>query len=152
MSLKMKLLFAGARVYWHIFQPVNFGVQVMLIRDDQVALVRHTYKSGWYFPGGGVKRKESVETAVRREAMEEVGGTLGKLRLVGLYDNLRGPVSNHITLFICHDFELNGRSDDEIAEVRFFPLDQLPEDIGWGTRHRIEEYLNGWQMPSFGDW
>lgn len=148
----MKLLFAGAKVYWHIFQPVNFGVQVMLIRDGQVVLVRHTYKTGWYFPGGGVKRKESVETAVRREAMEETGATLGELQLVGLYANLRGPVSNHITLFTGHDFELNGISDDEIAEVKFFPLDQLPEDIGWGTRRRIEEYVNGGQRPAFGEW
>jgi 8-oxo-dGTP pyrophosphatase MutT (NUDIX family) len=148
----MNLLFAGAKVYWHIFRPVNFGVQVMLIRDGQVVLVRHTYKPGWYFPGGGVKRKESVETAVRREALEETGAILGELQLVGLYANLHGPVSNHITLFACHDFELNGNSDDEIAEVKFFPLDQLPEDIGRGTRCRIEEYLNGGQRPAFGEW
>jgi 8-oxo-dGTP pyrophosphatase MutT (NUDIX family) len=148
----MNLLFAGAKVYWHIFRPVNFGVQVMLICDGQVVLVRHTYKSGWYFPGGGVKRKESVETAVRREALEETGAILGELQLVGLYANLHGPVSNHITLFVCHDFELNGKSDDEIAEVKFFPLDQLPEGTAPGTRCRVEEYMDGGQRPAFGNW
>lgn len=148
----MRLLFAGAKIYWRIFQPINVGAQVMLVRDGQVALVRHSYKPGWYFPGGGVKRKESVATAVRREAMEEVGGTLGALQLIGIYANLRGPTSDHITLFLCHNFELNGKSDDEIAEVRFFPLDQLPEAIGSGTGRRIEEYLNGGQQPAFGDW
>ena len=152
MSLKMNLLFAGAKVYWHIFRPVNFGAQVMLVRDGQVVLLRHTYKSGWYFPGGGVKRKESVETAVRREAMEEAGATLGDVQLVGIYANLHGPTSDHITLFLCHDFELNGDSDDEIAEVKFFPLDQLPEGIGRGTRQRIKEYMNGGQRPAFGEW
>jgi DNA transposition AAA+ family ATPase len=84
--------------------------------------------------------------------MEEVGGTLGTVELFGLYANLRGPTSDHITLFVCHDFELNGRSDDEIAEVKSFPLDQLPEDTAWGTRRRIEEYLNGEQGPAIGDW
>lgn len=148
----MNLLFAGAKVYWHIFKPVNFGVQVMLIRDGQIVLVRHTYKPGWYFPGGGVKRKESVETAVRREAMEEAGATLGDLQLVGLYDNLRGPVSDHITLFLCHDFALNGKSDEEIAEVKYFPLDQLPEGTGPGTRRRIAEFLSGSHQPAFGEW
>ena len=117
-----------------------------------MVLVRHSYEPGWFFPGGGVKRKENVATAVRREALEEVGGTLGELELFGLYANLRGPTSDHITLFVCHEFELNGRSDDEIAEVKFFPLDQLPENIGWGTRRRIEEYLNGKQGATFGDW
>ena len=152
MSLKMKLIFAGAKVYWHIFKPINFGAQVMLIRDGQVVLVSHTYKSGWSFPGGGVKRNESVETAVRREAMEEVGGTLGDLQLVGIYANLHGPTSDHITLFRCHDFELNGQSDDEIDQVQIFPLDQLPQGISYGTRRRIEEYLDGSQPLAFGDW
>lgn len=152
MSLKMNLLFAGAKIYWHIFKPINLGAQVMLIRDGQVVLVRHTYKPGWTFPGGGVKKKESVETAVRREAMEEVGGTLGELQLVGIYANLHGPTSDHITLFRCHDFELNGQSDDEIARVQFFPLDQLPVDIGRGTRRRIEEYLDGRQPLAYGNW
>lgn len=152
MSLKMKLLFAGARVYWHIFRPINFGAQVILVRDGQVVLVRHTYKSGWSFPGGGLKKKESVETAVRREAMEEVGGTLGELQLLGIFSNLHGPTSDHITLFLCHEFELNGKSDDEIAEVKLFPFDQLPEGIGRGTRRRIEEYVNGSRAPAFGDW
>lgn len=148
----MRLLFNGARVYWRIFQPINFGVRVMLIREGQVVLIRHSYKAGWYFPGGGIKRRESVETAVRREAMEEVGGTLGELQLVGLYANLYGPLSDHITLFECHDFELNGQSDEEIAEVKFFPLDQLPADLNRGARRRIEEYLNGGQRAAFGDW
>jgi 8-oxo-dGTP pyrophosphatase MutT (NUDIX family) len=148
----MKLLFTGVKLYGHIFKPINFSVQVMLIRDRQVVLVSHTYKSGWYFPGGGVKKKESLETAVRREAMEETGATLESLQLVGVYTNLLGPTSDHITLFICHDFELNGKSDEEIAEVKFFLLDQLPQGIGRGTRCRIEEYLNGGQRPAFGEW
>ena len=148
----MKLLYAGAKVYWQIFKPIKFGVQVMLVRDGQVVLVRHTYRPGWSFPGGGVKKRESLETAVRRETMEEVGGKLGELQLTGIFANLRGSISNHITLFLCHDFELNGKSDEEIAEVKLFPLDQLPEDIGWGARRRIEAYLNGGQQPVFGDW
>lgn len=152
MSLKINLLYAGAKVYWYLFKPINFGVQVMLIRDGQVVLVRHSYKPGWYFPGGGVKKKETVETAVRREALEEVGATLGEVQLVGLFANLHGSTSDHITLFFCPDFELNGQSDNEIAEVKFFPLDQLPNDTAPGTRRRVREYLNGGQPPAFGDW
>ena len=49
----MNLLFAGAKLYWRIFRPINFAVQAMLIRDEQVVLVRHSYKPGWFFPGGG---------------------------------------------------------------------------------------------------
>lgn len=152
MSLKMRLLYNGAKMYWRLVQPIKLGVQVMLIQDGQVVLVRHSYRPGWYFPGGGVKRKESLETAVRREAMEEVGASLGQLELFGIYTNLQRSFSNHITLFLCHQFELNGKSDAEIEDVQFYPLDQLPEDTARGTRRRIEEYMNGDIRPIFGDW
>ena len=152
MSFKMRLLFAGARVYWHIFQPINFGVQLMLIQDGQIVLVRHSYKPGWYFPGGGVKRKETVEMAGRREAREEVGGTLGRLHLVGIYANLHGPTSDHITVFRCHDFALNGQSDAEIAEVKRFALEELPPDVNPGVRRRIAAYRQGIREPEMADW
>jgi 8-oxo-dGTP pyrophosphatase MutT (NUDIX family) len=152
MSLRMRLLFAGAKVYWRIFQPLNFGVQLMLIRDEKIVLVRHSYKPGWYFPGGGVKKKETVEMAARREAMEEVGGTLGELHLFGIYANLHGPTSDHITVLRCHDFTLNGQSDAEIDEVKWFPLDQLPPDLNLGARRRIAAYQQGDHWPELADW
>ncbi|MCP4423488.1 MAG: NUDIX domain-containing protein [Chloroflexi bacterium] len=124
----------------------------MMIRDGQALLVRHSYKPGWYFPGGGLKKKESMETAARREAMEEVGATLGPLRLFGLYSNLKGPTSDHITVLVCNEFELNGRSDAEIAQVKVFPLDELPDDIAEGTRRRIEAFCNGRHHLEIGDW
>lgn len=148
----MRAMFAGARLYWRLFKPMSLGVKVMLIRDDQTLLVKHSYKPGWYFPGGGIKKKESVETAARREAREEVGATLGPLELFGIYSNLQGPTSDHITVLVCKEFELNGRSDAEIAEVKFFPLDDLPDDTADGTRRRIEAYCNGRHQPDIGDW
>ena len=148
----MRLLFLGYRIYCFIFRPKLLGVRVMLIQDGQVLLVRQTYLPGWFLPGGGVKRGETLDTAARREAREEVGAELKALELVGAYTNFQGFKSDHNILFRCTDFDLHGQPDREIAEVRFFPLDALPENIWPGHRQRLEEYRTGRELPQFGEW
>lgn len=148
----MRLLFLGYRIYCFIFRPKLLGVRVMLIQNGQVLLVRQTYIPGWFMPGGGVKRDETLDEAVRREAREEVGAEMKALELVGAYTNFQGFKSDHNILFLCTDFTLNGRSDREIAEVRFFPLDELPENVWPGHRLRLEENRAGLEHPQFGEW
>lgn len=40
---------------------------------------------GWCIPGGRLEAEETPEQAVRREAWEEIGATLGELTLLGDY-------------------------------------------------------------------
>jgi 8-oxo-dGTP diphosphatase len=40
---------------------------------------------GWCIPGGRLETGENAEQAVRREAHEEIGASLGPLRLLGYY-------------------------------------------------------------------
>ena len=37
----------------------------MMIQDDKVWLVRQTYIPGWFMPGGGLKRGETLEQAAQ---------------------------------------------------------------------------------------
>lgn len=148
----MRLLFLGYRIYCFIFRPKLLGVRVMLIQNGQVLLIRHTYLPGWFMPGGGVKRGETLDEAARREAREEVGAEMKDLKLIGAYTNFQGFKSDHNILFLCTDFTFSGQSDQEIAEVRFFPLDELPENVWSGHRLRLEEYRAGLEHPQFGEW
>ena len=134
-------------LFWRLAKPVTVGVRAVLVRDGSVLLVWHTYRDGWHLPGGGVKRGETLEQAIRREAAEEAGAQLGTLRLLGLYDNFREGKSDHVAVFVCTDLTLNGEPgrglDREIARVAFFELDGLPEDVSPGTRRRLLEYVEG---------
>jgi len=148
----MRLLYLGFRIYCFIFRPKTLGVRVMLIQDGQVLLVRQTYLPGWFMPGGGVKRGETMDEAARREAREEIGAEMGKLSLLGSYTYFGEYKSDHNALFLCTDFTVSWKEDREIAEARFFPLDDLPEGLAQGHRKRLEEYRAGVENPQFGEW
>jgi 8-oxo-dGTP pyrophosphatase MutT (NUDIX family) len=147
-----RLFYLIYRAYCFIFRPKTLGVRIMLVKDGRGLLVRHTYIPGWYLPGGGVKRGETLEEAARREAREEVGANMGAVELLGAYSNFNEYKSDHNLLFLCTDFTLSGQPDREIAEVRFFPLDALPENTWLGHRLRLEEYLARSGHPRFGEW
>jgi 8-oxo-dGTP pyrophosphatase MutT (NUDIX family) len=134
----MRLLYIGFRIYCFIFRPWRLGVRIMLIQDGQVLLVRQTYIPGWFMPGGGVKRGETLEQAARREVREEVGGEMANLCLLGSYTHFGEQKSDHNALFLCTDFTFSGKQDREIAESRFFQLDALPEGLLPGHRRRFD--------------
>lgn len=148
----MKTIFFFARIYWKIFHPITLGVRLMLIKNDEIVLVRHTYREGWYLPGGGLKRKETFQDGARREAQEEAGAGLGELQFWGIYSNLIGDTSDHEAVMLCASFELNGKSDHEIAECRAFPLDKLPQGTVQGVRKCVQQYLDGNHQPNIETW
>ena len=148
----LRLIYLLHRLYLFLLRPRTLGVRVMLIQDDKVLLIRQTYMEGWFMPGGGVKNGETLEQAARREAREEVGAELLQLNLVGVYTNFVEWNNDHNILFMSKDFTWSGKHDREIAEIRLFPLDNLPQDLWHGHRLRLEEYRAGIPFPPFGVW
>lgn len=147
-----KLLYLGFKVYCFIFRPVRMGVRVMMIQDNEVWLIRHTYLSGWFMPGGGIKRHETLEHAARREAHEETGAELQEITLLGVFSSFVQWKTDHTTVFLCKDFKFTGKSDGEIAEMRRFPLDALPESTFASHRKLLEEYRKNGFTNRFGEW
>jgi len=146
------LLYLCYRIYCFIFRPVRAGVRVMMIENNKVWLVKQTYMPGWFMPGGGLKRGETLEQAARREAYEETGAELGAMRLMGAYTSFTDWKTDHNIVFICENFKFTGKSDAEIAEARAFAFNELPEELWPGHRRRLEEYRVAVANPQFGEW
>lgn len=150
-TVRKALLRAGYRAGYlglglasRLWKPITVGVRVLLIENETVVLVEHTYRRGWFLPGGGVKRDETLEGAARREVREEIGAVdIGPLSLLGVYSNFGEHKSDHVAVFVCTEFTYTGEHDEEIARMAAFPLDALPRGITRGAANRIAEYQAG---------
>jgi ADP-ribose pyrophosphatase YjhB (NUDIX family) len=133
--------------YWRLTRGQTLGAQGLVIdADDRIVLIRHTYRPGWHFPGGGVEWNETVETALRRELLEEAGVVVGgPPQLFGLYANFAIFPRDHVALFVVRDWRRDGlpRPSAEIAEHGLFAADKLPDTIAAGARRRIGEVMAG---------
>lgn len=148
----LRFLYIARRLQLAIMRPVLFGVRVMLVQDGRVIVIRHTYRKGWFLPGGGLKGGETVEAAARREVREETGAEMGQVKLVGVFSNFDEGVSVHNILFACEDFKVVGKPDHEIAEAKFYALHELPVNIFPAYRRKIEEFLGGGIASNLGTW
>jgi 8-oxo-dGTP pyrophosphatase MutT (NUDIX family) len=149
MSWKLRLepvLRPLMQAHWRRTRGMTLGVQGCAIRaDGHVCLVRHTYRPGWHFPGGGVERGETLYQALVKEMREEAGIALAAPpRLVHLYSNDAKFRGDHIAFFVVEDWaacEPDPR--DEIAEVIWAAPDDLPDDTSPAVHRRLAEVLYG---------
>lgn len=133
--------------YWRTTRALTLGAQGCVINDtNQVLLIKHTYRPGWHFPGGGVEKGETVHLALERELKEEANVILTKPpEMFGIYANFKFFPGDHIVLFAVRDWSQPEppKPNREIAAHGFFACNDLPDDIHPPTRERIDEILNG---------
>ena len=122
---------------------VTLGAQGLVIAEgDRVLLIRHSYRPGWHFPGGGVEKGETVESALARELHEEAGVILtGPAEFRGLYANFGSFPGDHIALYLVRAWEqpVIPAANAEIREQGFFHWRDVPETTHPGTRRRLQE-------------
>ena len=124
------------------------GVAAIVFRGSEVLLIKRGRAPAlgkWSVPGGLVELGESLEAAVRREVMEEVGLEVKAIDLVAALDRVifdrNGRVEYHYILldFLCEVVggRLNAGTDAD--ECRFVAMEDLGlYDMTRGTEEVIK--------------
>lgn len=122
----------------------TLGVRA-IVRDDEgrVFLVKHTYVTGWYLPGGGVEVGETFAQALEKELREEGNIHMkGEGRLIALYQNRKISRRDHVALYECPNWHQPSPPkipNGEILDAGFFKLDDLPKGVTDATLRRLDE-------------
>ncbi len=149
-----KLLYLGFKIYCFLFRPIRIGVRMVMIQRDEVLLIRHTYLNGWYMPGGGIKRNETLEQAARREAHEETGAELKDETARCLYEFRAMEDRSHRCVFM-QRLQDNREARRRDSRDAYIPIDGIAARYVFGTpqpdgkiqgRHNI---FASWRMVAF---
>jgi 8-oxo-dGTP pyrophosphatase MutT (NUDIX family) len=153
-SAVRKAALALLRMYWWLFRPRTIGARAVVVDPSgRVLLVRHSYGTLWYLPGGGVEKGEGPMTGLLRELKEEVGIENATVdRVLGLYHSRREYKDDYVAVYcVALDPAQAQRvraCSAEIAELGFFPPGELPTQASPATRRRIAERFG---TPIHGD-
>jgi 8-oxo-dGTP pyrophosphatase MutT (NUDIX family) len=120
------------RLIWLVRRPAKVGVKCLLVNDDRILLVRHTYGDRvWDLPGGALKRREQPLNAARREMREELGIEEASWTSLGA---IQGSVHHRRDTIHCYGAELTAPSVTldlgELAAAQWFGRSELPPDVG----------------------
>ena len=122
----------------------TLGARAIVIdSQERVLLVKHTYRKGWHTPGGGVELNESPWTAIKRELNEEVGLNItDNPNIFHVYRNTWRNGVDYPIFYIIKKFENEPKICDplEISQIKWFLLNNLPDDITPRTKILLEEY------------
>ena len=110
------------------------GVTAVVLRDHEVLLVRRADFGIWSPIAGIVEPHEHSATTAEREALEEAGVVARVERLAGVsvtreytYPNGDRTAYTNLTYRLRYESGQARVNDDESTEVRWFPLDALPD-------------------------
>jgi len=133
----MPILVCGASV---IVENGNGEILLQLRKDNGC----------WGYPGGSVDINEVVEEAARRELFEETGLVAGVMELFGVFSGEElyyvyphgDEISNVDIVYLCREYSGECRADlVESVDVRFFGIDDLPDEISPPCVPAIRRYV-----------
>ena len=130
---------------------LQVGASVIVVdSENRILLQLRSDNHCWGYAGGSVELDEVVEEAAKRELFEETGLIAHKLTLFGVFSGKDthyiypngDEVSNVDIVYICNDYSGELRCQaGEVDQLRFFEIDQIPNNISKPIEKALLEYI-----------
>jgi 8-oxo-dGTP diphosphatase len=125
------------------FPNRGLSIDAVIIKGDRILLIQRGVepnKGYWGTPGGYVSWDETTEQTVAREVKEETGLDVIKTTLVGIYsDPARHPKQTINIVYIVEVADGTPSHGDDAMDVKWFPLDALPNPLALDHKKNIED-------------
>lgn len=104
------------------------AARAIIIKDDKIALVKSNKEGFYKFPGGGILSNESIEDALIRETMEEIGLIIKKdsIKEYGIVQEIRRDLYNSNNIFDHTSYYYIADVEDKILDQH---LDSYEKDL-----------------------
>jgi 8-oxo-dGTP diphosphatase len=136
-----KFVYPFFKFYWFVFRPKTRGVICLILSGDELLLIRQTYgRSVWTLSGGGFKKNETKEEAVRREVKEEVGLNITP-EYIGEFTHNPEHKIDTVSCFVARVEKVDPKIDHlEIKEAKWWNINNLPKDLSRSLQRVISMY------------
>ncbi|MDA0747030.1 MAG: NUDIX domain-containing protein [bacterium] len=123
----------------------NLSASVAVMDAGKILLIQREDLEVWALPGGGVDSGETVAQAAAREVFEETGIQVELTGMVGIYSSTKWHHGgDHAVLFTgtpkTHHLQ---PCPNEVLDLGYFSISQLPEPLIWWHRQRILDAVEG---------
>jgi len=115
--------------------------------DKGILFEKRSDNGMWCVPGGSIEFGETLEEALQREIKEETSLTIFNPELFDIYSNVHITYPNgdevYYTdvLYVVRDYEGELSPDGESTDLRWFSVENLPENIVPIQRYYLSKYL-----------
>ena len=129
LSIIYKIIYPLLKLYWFIFRPKTQGVICLILSEDELLLIRHTYgHSAWTLSGGGLKKNETQEDAVKREVKEELGLDITP-QYIGEFTHNTEHKIDTVFCFVASIAKKEPKIDHlEVKDAKWWKINNLPKD------------------------
>lgn len=123
----------------------GLGVGLVILRDRKILLykrMRAPEAGHWSIVGGKVDFMEPAEAAARREAEEETGLEIRRIKLIGSAELITPSDNQHwiSLLYVADEFSGEPRltEPDKLSDFGWFDRSELPEPLSAFAKAAIE--------------
>jgi colanic acid biosynthesis protein WcaH len=101
------------------------SVEAVIVMDESLLFLKRNNqpaKGEWWFPGGRIRKGESLEEALRREVKEETGLDVSSYRHINVYSRVFPERHDVVAVYLCKCKKGKVKLNNEHSEYALFRI------------------------------